>query len=134
MGRSSSPAGEVPTSDILHDEPDEGQQLLPSNDGLDTSDSNDRSSIHWLLYTSHCLSAWNSRVFEFGAFLFLAAIYPGTLLPASVYALTRAASATFLSPTVGSFIDKTDRMQTVRISIGKLLCTGQSRYICTDSV
>nr|POF21045.1 solute carrier family 40 member 2 [Quercus suber] len=43
-----------------------------------------------LLYISHSLSTWNSRAFEFGAFLFLSALYPQTLLPASVYALTRA--------------------------------------------
>lgn len=33
---------------------------------------------------SHFLSTWNSRVFEFGAVLYLASIYPGTLLPLSV--------------------------------------------------
>ncbi|KAK5123160.1 hypothetical protein LTR85_003358 [Meristemomyces frigidus] len=39
--------------------------------------------VRRLLYTSHFFSTWNSRTFEFGAFLFLAAIYPHTLLPAS---------------------------------------------------
>lgn len=33
------------------------------------------------LCTSHFLSTWNSRVFEFGSVLYLAAIYPGTCCP-----------------------------------------------------
>ncbi|KAM0723125.1 hypothetical protein Q7P37_001325 [Cladosporium fusiforme] len=69
------------------------------------------------LYTSHALSTWNSRVFEFGAFLFLAKIYPHTLLPASVYALARAASAALFSPWLGSYIDHADRLKAVRLSI-----------------
>jgi iron-regulated transporter 1 len=69
------------------------------------------------LYISHALSTWNSRLFEFGAFLFLAKIYPNTLLPASVYALARAASAALLSPCLGSYIDSADRLKAVRLSI-----------------
>jgi iron-regulated transporter 1 len=69
------------------------------------------------LYISHALSTWNSRLFEFGAFLFLAKIYPDTLLPASVYALARAASAALLSPWLGSYIDRADRLKAVRLSI-----------------
>lgn len=69
------------------------------------------------LYLSHALSTWNSRLFEFGAFLFLANIYPNTLLPASVYALARAASAALLSPWLGSYIDRADRLKAVRLSI-----------------
>lgn len=76
-------------------------------------------TTHRLLYISHFLSTWNSRVFEFGAFLFLANIFPDTLLPASVYALSRAASAAVFSPLVGSYIDRADRLHAVRLSIGK---------------
>lgn len=76
-------------------------------------------TTHRLLYVSHFLSTWNSRVFEFGAFLFLANIFPNTLLPASVYALSRAASAAVFSPFLGSYIDRADRLHTVRLSIGK---------------
>lgn len=71
------------------------------------------------LYISHFLSTWNSRVFEFDAVLFLSIIFPGTLLPASVYALSRAASVILFSGFVGDFIDHGDRMCVVRISIGK---------------
>lgn len=69
------------------------------------------------LYTSHFLSTWNSRLFEFGAVLFLASIYPNTLRPMSVYALVRSASAIIFSPAVGSWIDRGNRLSVVRVSI-----------------
>ena len=69
------------------------------------------------LYTSHFLSYWNSRTFEFGAVLFLAAIFPGTLLYASIYALGRALAGTLLSSRVGSYVDHTNRLQAIRSSI-----------------
>ncbi|KAE8320794.1 Ferroporti-1 [Aspergillus sergii] len=69
------------------------------------------------LYISHFLSTWNSRVFEFGAVLYLASIYPGTLLPMSVYALSRGVAAILLAPAVGHYIDTGNRLQVVRVSI-----------------
>lgn len=69
------------------------------------------------LYTSHFLSTWNSRTFEFGAILFLASIFPGTLLYASSYALVRALAAVLLSSWVGSYVDSTDRLMAIRKSI-----------------
>ena len=70
------------------------------------------------LYVSHTLSTWNSRVFEFGSVLYLASIFPGTLMPLSVYALARGAAAIALSSWVGQYIDREDRLKTVRLSIG----------------
>lgn len=69
------------------------------------------------LYTSHFLSTWNSRLFEFGAVLFLASIFPDTLLPMSVYALVRSASAILFAQSIGSWIDRGDRLTVVRCSI-----------------
>lgn len=69
------------------------------------------------LYVSHFLSTWNSRVFEFGAVLYLATIFPGTLLPMSVYAFTRGLSAIVFAPVVGQYIDTSNRLQVVRVSI-----------------
>lgn len=71
------------------------------------------------LYISHFLSTCNSRVFEFGSVLYLAAIFPGTLLPMSVYALARGASAILFSSLVGQYIDREDRLKVVRLSIGR---------------
>jgi len=70
------------------------------------------------LYVSHFLSTWNSRLFEFGAVLYLAAIYPSTLLPMSVYALARGSSAIIFAPVIGQYIDTGNRLQVVRLSIG----------------
>jgi iron-regulated transporter 1 len=69
------------------------------------------------LYTSHTLSTWNSRTFEFGAVIFLAAIFPGTLFYASCYALFRSLSAGLLGSWIGSFVDRHDRLEVVRSSI-----------------
>ncbi|KAJ6102720.1 hypothetical protein N7486_005147 [Penicillium sp. IBT 16267x] len=74
-------------------------------------------SVLFRLYTSHLLSAWNSRMFEFGAVLFLASIFPGTLLYASIYALVRALSAVALSSWLGALVDKSDRLIVLRQSI-----------------
>jgi iron-regulated transporter 1 len=76
-----------------------------------------RSSTTRKLYTSHFLSTWNMRLFEFGAVLFLANIYPNTLLPMSIYALVRALAAVLLSPLIGQYIDRTDRLVSIRLSI-----------------
>ncbi|PGH15243.1 hypothetical protein AJ80_05596 [Polytolypa hystricis UAMH7299] len=74
-------------------------------------------SIARRLYVSHFLSTWNSRVFEFGAVLYLASIFPGTLIPMSVYALARAASAILFSPALGRYVDRGNRLIVVRHSI-----------------
>ncbi|KAM7214065.1 Ferroporti-1 [Rhypophila decipiens] len=75
------------------------------------------ANIASLLYTSHFLSTWNSRLFEFGAVLFLASIFPDTLQPMSVYALMRCAAAIILSQPVGHLIDHGNRLSVVRLSI-----------------
>ncbi|CAZ81539.1 unnamed protein product [Tuber melanosporum] len=69
------------------------------------------------LYLSHLLSTWNSRVFEFGALLFIANLHPDTLLPGSLYALVRGVSAVLCSPWVGRHVDSGDRLRVVRVSI-----------------
>ncbi|EXJ90517.1 hypothetical protein A1O1_03620 [Capronia coronata CBS 617.96] len=75
------------------------------------------SNVVPAFYISHFLSTWNARGFEFGAILFLATVYPGTLLPMSIYALLRSLAAICLSPSVGRLIDSGDRLRTVRLSI-----------------
>ena len=69
------------------------------------------------LYTSHFLSTWNFRLFEFGAVLFLASIFPGTLLPLSIYALSRSAAAILFGQAFGTWIDQGSRIIVVRMSI-----------------
>lgn len=75
------------------------------------------SNIKRRFYLSHFLSTWNSRTFEFGAVLFLANLFPGDLVPASVYALFRALSAICFAPLIGRYVDRGDRLEIVRHSI-----------------
>ena len=94
---------------------DERSPLIPQN----SVDHRVPASVARRLYVSHFLSTWNSRLFEFGAVLYLAAIFPGTLMPMSLYALVRGLSAVAFAPAVGMYIDRGDRLQVVRVSIGK---------------
>ncbi|RFU78137.1 iron transporter [Trichoderma arundinaceum] len=103
---------------------DERTALLGRN-AIDQDDSPGSSLTHYhvpasvarRLYVSHFLSTWNSRVFEFGAVLYLAAVFPGTLLPMSLYALVRGLSAIVFAPMIGWYIDTGNRLQVVRVSI-----------------
>ncbi|RMZ87637.1 hypothetical protein DV736_g5145, partial [Chaetothyriales sp. CBS 134916] len=54
----------------------------------------------------------------FGAVLYLATIFPATLMPMSVYAVSRGLAAVLFSPLLGRFIDSADRLGVVRWSIG----------------
>jgi Ferroportin1 (FPN1) len=101
------------------DLPPEDDHELEDSESVPTQESAVSSNVIRRLYISHFLSTWNSRVFEFGAVLFIAKIFPGTLLPVSIYAVVRSASAIVLSPKVGNYIDLSDRLKVVRISIGK---------------
>ncbi|KAK1146231.1 hypothetical protein N8T08_003321 [Aspergillus melleus] len=76
-----------------------------------------QSAVTRRIYISHFLSTWNSRVFEFGSILYLASIFPHTLLPMSVYALARGIAAILLAPVVGHYIDTGNRLAVVRFSI-----------------
>lgn len=105
----------LPASDPDCDTPERPLLLLPHD--ADREEYS-RSAITRRIYISHFLSTWNSRVFEFGAVLYLAYIFPDTLLPMSVYALARGIAAVLLAPAVGHYIDTEDRLAVVRCSIG----------------
>lgn len=62
-------------------------------------------------------------MFEFGAVLFLAGIFPGTLFYASFYALVRALFAAVLSSWVGGQMDKSHRLNAIRQSISEFSAT-----------
>lgn len=95
--------------------------LAPPGDGVTDSPATAATAFGATsrrLYASHFLSTWNSRVFEFGSVLYLAALFPGTLLPLSIYALARGVAAILFAPAVGHFVDRADRLRVVRLSIG----------------
>jgi solute carrier family 40 (iron-regulated transporter), member 1 len=91
--------------------------ILDSEGGVIQLSSNALSATAGRLYVSHFLSTWNSRVFEFGAVLYLATMFPHTLLPMSVYALCRGMAAVIFAPAVGRYIDTGERLHVVRASI-----------------
>lgn len=95
---------------------EEAMMMAPQHDPTPAAPSISKPVV-FRLYVSHFLSTWNSRLFEFGAVLFLASIYPGTLMPMSIYALVRGVFAVILSPSIGSWIDRGNRLSVVRISI-----------------
>lgn len=97
----------------------------PGHHLLNEGDDNDPAviprsvprSLGLRLYISHFLSTWNSRVFEFGAALFLTSIFPGTLLPVSIYSLVRNAGYIIFAQPVGNWINKGNRLNLIRASI-----------------
>ncbi|KAL7947321.1 Ferroporti-1 [Trichoderma barbatum] len=95
----------------------EEQTALLGPNSISPAHSHVPASVARRLYVSHFLSTWNSRVFEFEAVLCLAAVFPGTLLPMSLYALVRGLSAVVFAPAVGWYIDTGNRLQVVRVSI-----------------
>lgn len=60
----------------------------------------------WSLYTSHTLSTWNARTFEFAVILFTSAAFPDTLLASSIRGLCNTLAALCLSPAIGGWIDR----------------------------
>jgi iron-regulated transporter 1 len=104
---------------LVSDSSEEQSIARRESDTEDTAPVSVSTGLKTRLYVSHFLSTWNSRVFEFGAVLYLAAIYPGTLLPMSVYALSRGLAAILFAPAVGQYIDRANRLTVVRLSIGK---------------
>lgn len=96
--------------------PQQSHDVLPTN-STPHDVSADSKSVLYRLYTSHILSTWNSRTFEFGAVIFLAAIFPGTLFYASCYALFRSLVAACLGSWIGALVDSRNRLSVVRHSI-----------------
>ncbi|CAO3646604.1 unnamed protein product [Cunninghamella echinulata] len=62
-----------------------------------------------LLYISHFLTTWTSRLFEFACYLFIVKTFETSLLLPSIYGFTTTLSAVFFSNYVGNLVDKTAR-------------------------
>lgn len=99
----------------LHEESDQRTEEVSNQQDR----ARDFKSNAFRLYISHALSTWNSRMFEFGAFLFLATIFPETLLFASIYALARSLAVFLLSSWLGGLMDRSDRLAAIRHSISE---------------
>lgn len=117
IGEQQKPAEDTP---LLHDDRNSSPASTSHSHEDDMKNALSNNVVN-RLYLSHFLSTWNSRVFEFGAVLYLATIYPGTLSPLSVYALSRGLAAIIFAPAVGHYIDVTNRLKVVRLSISKYI-------------
>ncbi|CAK7232317.1 hypothetical protein SBRCBS47491_008228 [Sporothrix bragantina] len=104
-------------STVNGDDGDDGDDDNDDNNNPSTSNAPFPKALAARLYISHFLSTWNARLFEFAAVLFLAAIFPDTLLPMSVYAVVRGVAAMVFAEAVGACIDRGDRLAVVRASI-----------------
>lgn len=102
---------------LLHQQPDDAGEHPNDDDVPTTGGPGVPRSTAFRLYTSHFLSTWNSRLFEFGAALFLTSIFPGTLLPVSVYSLVRNAGYILFAQPIGNWINKGNRLNIIRTSI-----------------
>ena len=72
----------------------------------------------WSLYTSHALSTWNARTFEFAVILYTTAAFPDTLIASSIRGLCNTLAALCLSPAIGNWIDRSPfRLRTLLLTI-----------------
>lgn len=81
------------------------------------------------LYSSHCLSTWNIRTYEFAAIIFTAAAYPDTLLAASLRGMVKTGSSILFSSSVGRWVDQSpNRLKTLltTISMNRISVIGAS--------
>ncbi|KAH6678385.1 hypothetical protein B0J14DRAFT_650605 [Halenospora varia] len=70
------------------------------------------------LYTSHFLSTWNVRTYEFAAIIFTAAAYPDTLVASSVRGIVRTLASICFASSVGRWVDRApDRLKTLSRTI-----------------
>ncbi|KAE8453801.1 hypothetical protein EG329_009313 [Mollisiaceae sp. DMI_Dod_QoI] len=66
------------------------------------------------LYTSHFLSTWNIRTYEFAAIIFTQAAYPNTLRPAAIRGTVRTLASICFTSMVGRWVDhNSNRLKTL---------------------
>ncbi|KAI7893083.1 Ferroporti-1 [Mucor mucedo] len=69
------------------------------------------------LYTSHFLTCWTDRVYEFSCFLLIAEVFKTSLLLASIYGFSTTIAAILFSNFVGRLADVTPRLAFVRMTM-----------------
>lgn len=76
------------------------------------------------LYTTHTLSMWNSRSYEFASVLFTTSAYPNTLLVASLRGLSANLASLLFSSSLGRWCNRhPSRLRTLQICIiGQRIC------------
>ncbi len=74
-------------------------------------------TLYQSLFMSHFLSAWGDRLWEFGLILFLATIYPDTLLYVGLVGFAENLACILLAIRVGHAIDRWPRLYTMRCAL-----------------
>ncbi|KXJ91986.1 hypothetical protein Micbo1qcDRAFT_58857 [Microdochium bolleyi] len=109
--------------DDNHDDDAAGDEhilLQPSSDGHSEQGHSGGLTRRqaWNLYLSHALSTWNARGYEFGAVLFTAAAYPGTLVAASARMIIIYFAMIVFSSSIGNWVDRSpSRLRTLLTTI-----------------
>ncbi|KAH7403398.1 hypothetical protein BKA64DRAFT_722147 [Cadophora sp. MPI-SDFR-AT-0126] len=112
------------SSDIDNIPPSPMLQAIPD----DEHNSMSRSQAY-NLYTSHFLSTWNVRTYEFAAIIFTAAAYPDTLTAAAIRGIIRTLASICFSSMVGRWVDQNpNRLRTLlsTISVNRVAVIGAS--------
>ncbi|KAH7920921.1 hypothetical protein BV22DRAFT_1198573 [Leucogyrophana mollusca] len=95
------------------------------NTGSTLSDLNAKSLL--MLSVLRFSSAWGERSSTFAFYLFLVTIFPSTLLPASIYGFCVTGTGILFSSSVGTLIDKHNRLLIVRCAtLGQKISSGIS--------
>jgi iron-regulated transporter 1 len=82
------------------------------------------------IYLTYFFAAWGDRMWEFAAIIFLLDIFPGTLLPSSLFGFFETVAGIASGAHVGHYIDANDRLKVVRTSIlGQNLTIGLASLV-----
>ncbi|XP_026691699.2 ferroportin-like [Ciona intestinalis] len=70
-----------------------------------------------LIYMGHFMSSWGDRMWYFAIPLFLTDLDPTSLFLTAAYGLTLSASVLLFAPLVGDWIDRTGRLNAVKVTL-----------------
>ncbi|TMW66071.1 hypothetical protein Poli38472_003836 [Pythium oligandrum] len=73
--------------------------------------------VFMYLYVSHFLSAWGDRMWQFAIPILFMEIFVDTLLPSATFSLAMYTACIFTIPSVGRYLDRTDRWFVMKYSI-----------------
>ena len=74
-------------------------------------------SCLYSLYFSRVLAAWGDRLWQFVGSLFLLSLDPGSLQLVAVYGLTSCLAVILSGSSLGSLVDRTQRMKMVSVAV-----------------
>ncbi|GAA6025360.1 hypothetical protein JCM11491_002746 [Sporobolomyces phaffii] len=117
-------AAEVPLQDLG------AREAEPASEAVTRAPPSaiDRRAL-WSLLAQHSSSTWGQRSFEFASYLFLIHLYPRTTLEPSIFGFFTTGAAILFSGTVGTFVDRFERLRFVRSTILVQKATVAAAYV-----